>query len=178
MLRYAAIIILTFGGFFLMARRTFTGGDWVGLNHYCYKKVHYTCLGEDADCCNAAGTARPTNFHKCRPCANIGWFESMIQSFQSDDIQRVETQRRLGVSEPLPVHTEMRKSHAKFRARGGIIRIIGHPDDLPTITWDKKHIRGIVYPDHIRKDELYGPARVVAQAIARSNSMADPYAEE
>jgi hypothetical protein len=160
--------------------RAFTGGEYKGWHHACYKKERYICLGEAADCRNApAGTfaARPANYFTCRPCANINWFESTIRSLKNDDIQRVETQRRLGAAEALEVHTEMRKTHTTFKERGGIIRILGHPNDLPTVTWDRKHIRGVVWPAHIRSDQLYGPAKVVAQAADRSNSMADPYPE-
>ena len=83
---------------------------------------------------------------------------SKITSFNTDDIVRAESQRRIKAVEPLKVHTKMREVHEEFRARGGIIRILGNPSDLPSVLWTDcgRYIRGAHYPPHIRSDRLHG----------------------
>lgn len=98
----------------------------------------------------------------------------------TDDITRAEARCRIGSAEALPVHTEMKKVHKKFRERGGIIRILGNPRDLPEIIWSEsgKIIRGVKFPPHIRIDMLAGPQRMVKKAETLATIVENPYDDE
>ena len=151
-------------------------GQYTGWHQYCYPAHKFGCCGAAADCAAAPG-ASSTNYALCAPCTNKQWFNSKIKSFASDDITRAEAMKRFGSKDPLPVHSEMLKVHATFRSRGGIIRVLGHPDDLPTVTWTAsgQFIRGVVYPEHIRSDRLYGSRRAVERAERLATTIEAPY---
>lgn len=154
-------------------------GQYTGWHHYCYPADKYECQGIDDDCANTAG-CRLTNYYRCKPCTNRQWFMSKIRTFNTDDIARAEAQRRIKAAEPLKVHSKMREVHVKFRKRGGIIRILGNPRDLPAVTWTDTSsiIRRVVYPPHIRSDCLHGTARAIAKANALAVVVDKPFASE
>jgi len=80
------------------------------------------------------------------------WFESKIATFKADDIVRAEARRRIGMTSPLAVHTEMRKVHKQFIARGGQIRILDKRNEMPVVSWSAsgKFIVGVVHTAHAR----------------------------
>lgn len=162
-----------------MSTSTSLPGQYTGWHHYCYPGHKFPCGGADAGCSVAPGAAA-TNYYFCKQCMQRQWFASKIASFNTDDITRAEAMHRFGNGDPLPVHSEMVKVHKKFRARGGIVRVLGHPRDLPKVTWTTsgRFIRGVVYPDHIRSDELTGTRRNIERAERLAATCDDPYGDE
>ena len=161
------------------AMSTSLPGQYTGWHHYCYPAYKFPCGGADAGCSNAPSAAT-TNYFLCKQCMQRQWFASKIASFNTDDITRAEAMRRFGNGDPLPVHSEIVKVHKKFRARGGVIRVLGHPRDLPTVTWSASNcfVRGVTYPDHIRSDKLAGTRRAIERAERLAVVQDNPYDNE
>lgn len=153
-------------------------GQYQGWHHSCYAADRFVCLGVVDDCCNSPGS-RPTNYYACKPCNNKAWFESKITTFMSEDVTRAESQQRLNSPDPLPVHSGTLKLFKEFRKRGGVIRVLGRPEDMPNVTWceSKRVIKSAVWPPHLRRDQLYGCRRAVAQATDLSIILENPFDE-
>jgi len=98
---------------------------------------------------------------------------------QSDDVVRAEAQRRLGATEPLDVHSGMKKVHAEFKSRGGMIRVLGARRDLPVLTWDKekRHVRSAKWPAHLSHTELRGTKRAIERAELLATVHESPFLE-
>jgi hypothetical protein len=153
-------------------------GSYNGWHHACFSAAKYPCAEAEDDCSRAPG-ASPTNYYTCAQCRNRAWFASKITTFRGDDIVRAEAGKRMKALEPIKVHKEMRKLHAEFTKRGGIIRVLGNAVDMPAVVWGKsgKFIVSATWPPHLRTTELYGTKRLVARAEA-APVLQDPFAEE
>lgn len=105
----------------------FTNG-YTGFHSYTYVKDAYICQGADAGCKNVSGS-HPNNYFSCSKCQEEASLRSLSMTLRSDDVQRYESQLRLKLNDPLPLHREVKKLHKKFKAKGGKIKVI----NIPTI---------------------------------------------
>jgi hypothetical protein len=117
----------------------------------------------------------PNNYWRCAGCCMVQWFESKIITLRGDDIQRACAAARMATTEPLKVHTEMRKVHKEFTDRGGQIHVLAVPRDLPTITLLTATNCTVTYPAHLPTDCLRGTARARDRALARAHVLANPW---
>jgi hypothetical protein len=99
-------------------KHTRFSGQLIGWFHYCYPKDRFAC--NSAECKKA--NEHKNNYWLCDPCSKAQWFESKINTFQGDDIERACTKVRMRSKDPIRVHTEMRKVHKKFKSMGGQVR--------------------------------------------------------
>lgn len=129
-------------------------GQYTGWHHYCFPSDKYVCGGVADDCANTPGN-RATNYYLCKPCVQREWFISKIASLTADDVCRAEAQRRISALEPIKIHTEMRKVHAEFRRRGGVVRSLG-PRSIPAVVWSNsgRVVRSATYPASVRNDRV------------------------
>jgi hypothetical protein len=147
----------------------FTGWHWHG-----YPKEKFPCIGGPCMMVDK----HPNNYWRCGPCCMVQWFESKITTLRGDDLQRASAKVRLGVSDPLQVHTEMLKVHKDFKARGGQIHVLAVPRDLPTIHHLSAETCSVTYPAHLPIDCLRGTARARDRANALAHVVANPWEAE
>lgn len=150
-------------------------GQKTGWHHYCYNASRFPCeMGE----CMRADT-HPNNYYLCKACCNRAWFDSKIYTFKLDDLQRQCAQKRMKLTEPLEVHTEMRKKVWKeFRKRGGQIHVLAVRKDLPTIVKFSSTTCCVTYPAHLIATQLRGTLRAQERANALSDPIEDPWKSE
>lgn len=131
-------------------------GQFSGWHHYCFPAHKYACLKGASECGNWPANKPNQNYFRCKPCETRAWFLSKIQTMRSDDIVRAESRRRLGMAEPLDVHSGMKSVHNEFKRKGGVIRVLGNRRDMPIVTWDSTNrlICSARWPDHLVSTEV------------------------